>query len=140
MKAIAYMRKSSRRDFVEACANFYIKELNLVSSRYELGIISQVGLLKTDGFNGGVLQNESKSVTIVLDSRLPMDQLMITLAHEMIHVKQIAKGRLRSQIIDGKPVHFWKGKAMNVSYYDRPWEHEAWRQERELAYRLQSIV
>ena len=54
----------------------------------------------------------------------------------MIHVKQVAKGRLRTELRDDKMVNYWLGKEMDVEYYFRPWEREAWAQERELAYRL----
>ena len=42
-----------------------------------------------------------------LDSRLDTDKLIQTLAHEMVHVKQIAKGQLS---YEGKKI-FWKGVA-----------------------------
>ena len=57
------------------------------------------------------------------------------LAHEMVHVKQIAKGQL---LHDGKKI-FWKGKKFypkRMSYYNHPWEIDAWRNEKVLASRV----
>jgi hypothetical protein len=70
-----------------------------------------------------------------LDSRLGMDKLIHTLAHEMVHVRQIAKGQLA---YDGRKI-FWKGQRVypkRMSYYNHPWEIDAWRNEKVLASRV----
>ena len=56
-------------------------------------------------------------------------ELAITLAHEMVHVKQMAKGQLKSA---SRGAQIWMGKRYPAStpYLDRPWEIEAFsRQE-----------
>jgi hypothetical protein len=56
-------------------------------------------------------------------------ELAITLAHEMVHVKQMAKGQLKSA---SRGAQTWMGKRYPAStpYLDRPWEVEAFsRQE-----------
>ena len=136
MEPYVEMRKGAKRDFVEACTKFYIKELNLTNSRYELVIINEPNMMKTKGLNGGIMQYGPREICIRLESRLSLFQLTLTLAHERVHVKQVAKGRLRTELRDDKMVNYWLGKEMDVEYYFRPWEREAWAQERELAYRL----
>jgi hypothetical protein len=80
---------------------------------------------------------------MILDSRLPTQQLIQTIAHEMVHVKQIARGRLQTRFVKKKLINVWYGKeytADDLIYYQRPWELEAFRQERELAYRLWDVI
>jgi hypothetical protein len=52
----------------------------------------------------------------------------VTLAHEMVHVKQLAKGTLKVK----NGVKYWCGKrySKNAKYLNTPWELEAFaRQE-----------
>jgi hypothetical protein len=69
------------------------------------------------------------SFLVVITPKRRLYDIGSTLCHEMVHVKQMAKGTLKS----GKNgVHFWAGKKMkkNISYLDQPWEIEAFsRQE-----------
>ena len=56
-------------------------------------------------------------------------ELAVTLAHEMVHVKQMAKGQLKAA---SRGAQSWMGKRYPAStpYLDRPWEVEAFsRQE-----------
>ena len=56
--------------------------------------------------------------------RLSVDQMMKTLAHEMVHAKQYIFGEL-----DGYS-DSWKGSDVNYySYEDSPWEKEAYKLE-----------
>lgn len=67
------------------------------------------------------------------------DDIIKTLAHEMVHVKQYAKNELHSGIMvpakGGLKMHskwmgkVWKAKRKEDSYYDSPWEIEAYGRE-----------
>ena len=47
---------------------------------------------------------------------------MSTLAHELVHVKQFARGELTENL------QYWKGKDHSeTEYWDQPWEKEARR-------------
>lgn len=68
----------------------------------------------------------------------PEDPIALYLAHEMVHVKQYAKGELRSELVfrgtSMKLETIWKGKLWKPSgkedpYYDRPQEIEAYGRE-----------
>ena len=54
-------------------------------------------------------------------------QLGLTLAHEMVHVKQLAKGILKQK----RSGHTWVGKmyGRNTPYLDQPWEIEAFSKQ-----------
>jgi hypothetical protein len=56
-------------------------------------------------------------------------ELALALSHEMVHVKQMAKGQLKGA---SRGAQMWMGKRYPAStpYLDRPWEVEAFsRQE-----------
>ena len=137
------MRKGPRREFIEAAVAFYIKELKLTRSRYLLTVLTDRTLIKDQGCNGGVIQAGTDIIGMILDSRLPLKQLVVTIAHEMVHVKQIARGRLQNRVINKEMVNIWGGQAYadsDLVYHKRPWELEAFRQERELAFRLWEVI
>lgn len=56
-------------------------------------------------------------------------RLLETVAHEMVHVKQFARGELYESVAQGR--HRWQGEWLSnrsksvMDYYDQPWEIEA---------------
>lgn len=52
----------------------------------------------------------------------------LALAHELVHVRQLAKGVLKT---DSKGVNYWAGKryGKKVDYLDLPWEVEAFSKQ-----------
>lgn len=77
---------------------------------------------------------------IVLRPNRNLNQIGLNLAHEMIHVKQMATGLLRDGDDD---ISYWRGKQYSgtVPYLDRPWEIQAFS-EQELLYRrvVESVI
>lgn len=58
---------------------------------------------------------------------LPYEQIMQTLAHEMVHAKQYLRGELNGW------TNSWKGKKpRNYKYENAPWEREAYKLEEKL--------
>ena len=64
---------------------------------------------------------------VVIKPNRNLLQLGLTLAHEMVHVKQLAKGILKQKRIG----HTWVGKmyGRNTPYLDQPWEIEAFSKQ-----------
>ena len=64
---------------------------------------------------------------ITIDNTLELQDAMIALTHEMIHVQQCMKELLKE---DGSKM-YWRGKYIpdNTNYFDRPWEKHARRNE-----------
>lgn len=57
-----------------------------------------------------------------------------TLAHEMVHVKQFARGELDENLT------YWKGRNHgNTDYWDQPWEREARRLQHKMVQKFDSI-
>jgi hypothetical protein len=75
---------------------------------------------------------------MIIDSSLGFERLLLTLAHEMVHVKQYAKGQVKNNS-QGK-VRFWMGKSVRKDYYEQPWELEAFSKERILANKVFKIL
>ena len=82
-----------------------------------------VRLCKPKGALGYCLELEDKrTFELEIDRTQPLRQLLETVAHEMVHVKQYARRELHPS------KEAWLGKTVNpkkVSYWDLPWEIEA---------------
>lgn len=99
---------------------------------------------------GGYCHGDDNDVQIEIarydaEGKIPTAVLMQNLAHEFIHAKQIAEGRLvnhgfifrknkNSENDIGLSYKWlWEGKAyIDVPYSDHPWEHEAYAMEEEV--------
>lgn len=72
--------------------------------------------------------------TITINRNLSKKQTILTLAHEMVHLSQYAKGHLKDYV-RGAARCKWHGKPYNVEemcYWSLPWEREARGMEAEL--------
>lgn len=72
-----------------------------------------------------------RTFTIRIDSNLSRKNQLLTLAHEMVHVKQFANGEMKDH--RRKPdVVQWNKQSVNceqTEYWDLPWEIEAYGRE-----------
>jgi hypothetical protein len=133
------MRKGDRKDFIEGIVQLFIRELKLSTSKKELVIFTKKGFEKQTGAAGMVYPYDENIITMDIDSQLTPERLVDVLSHEMVHVKQLAKGQLKYK---GKKI-YWKGNFVNhkkLSYYDHPWEHEAWKNQKILAGKVWKIL
>jgi hypothetical protein len=126
-------------EVLENATSFFAKELKLVNSKYEVIVVTDPGL-KAEGNNGVCARTGEKEITIALYSRLPLAKMMYTLAHEMVHVKQIAKGQYKYTQARGYIKHYWLGKRVKAEYIKRPWEIEAFSRESLLVEKLAEHV
>jgi len=107
-----------------------LKELKLTRSRKTLLIkVCRDGI---DGHEGSTVSLDPIDSYVVLIKPKNLKEMGITLAHEMVHVKQLAKGTLKQ--VDG--VNYWNGKRYrkNHRYLNLPWEIEAFSKQ-ELLFR-----
>lgn len=131
-------RKSASKTLIENCLQIYKKELNLTNSTYGLVVFTERGMSAKEGMRGSVFKLGPKVIGMVIDTGLDLERLIIALAHEMVHVKQYAKG----QITHGRTLNskFWMGRKYRLPYYDLPWEVEAFSKERVLANKVFQII
>jgi hypothetical protein len=120
-------------------------------------VYAYLGLYKTDawvdvsivkecsGGAGGYCNGDEDIVDVEIArndyvGKIPMKNLMINIAHEMIHARQIATGRLVNKGFvfrteeDGSQTmttkHIFEGQEyIGVAYRDQPWEIEAYKLE-----------
>jgi len=77
--------------------------------------------------------HRAKEFKITIDPSLGKRNMLLALAHEMVHVKQYAKGELRDYLKTTKSR--WKSEIIDpeeVDYWDHPWEIEAHGREKGL--------
>ena len=117
------IRKSRKRDFVETMTRYFIQQLGLKSSRFALTVRTYQNFSKDTGGSSGGANYNPGHVEVALDSRMNAAQIVLVLAHEMIHVRQMAQGKLRYE----GDTPFWCGKdASHFEYDDCPWEKQAY--------------
>ena len=99
---------------------------------------------------GGYCHGDDNDIQIEIarndsEGKIPTHIIMQNLAHEFIHAKQIAEGRLvnhgfifRKNKTSEEDLGLsykweWEGKDyIDIPYADHPWEHEAYGQEEEV--------
>jgi len=85
--------------------------------------------------------HRARNFTITVNPNLGKRNMLLVLAHEMVHVKQYAKGEMKDYLRVTRVK--WKGEIYNdeqIDYWDHPWEIEAHGREKGLYYRfLESI-
>ena len=141
------MRSSDRKLLIESCINFYAEKLNIKRKNFLLIAFTVKGLRKNENSNGFVANLKKKylvdptqrAYVMNLDSRLNTYDLVETIAHEMVHIKQKVLGQLR---YEGKTT-YWLGKKVicsKINYFDQPWEQEAWSKQKLLAMQIFKIL
>jgi len=74
--------------------------------------------------------DKGRLFTLTIQKGLGLFDLISTICHEMVHLKQYARRELRN--VNGKTM--WKKKDhSNTDYWDAPWEKEAYKLEKKLA-------
>jgi hypothetical protein len=111
-------------EFVKAILPSMIKQLGLRNSRKSL-LVRIANECESMGMT--VPLNGLDSYVVVVKP-MKLKDLGLTLAHEMVHVRQMSKGIL--QIVNG--INYWCGKryTKKTKYLEQPWELDAFaRQE-----------
>lgn len=141
MKIKVNSKSPAKRTMLFALAKLYAKLLNIENSKFSLVIDTVKDFRKSAGLNGAVCLIDTRVIALALDSKLNIEQILITLAHEMVHVKQRARGQLKYYTDHkGKTVCLWMGKRYKTEYYDSPWEIEAFSRERVLANKVSQLL
>jgi len=122
------------RKLVESATWYYAEKLmgKRLMSGLEITIKLKKNLLSKEGNEGSAIWEDDgyrpKEFTIELDTTVKIRNLLITLAHEMVHVKQWAKDEMYEYMNVAGLVRF-KGEKVHMvitDYWDYPWEIEAY--------------
>ena len=115
------------KKFVEAMLPSMVRQLGLEKSRKAL-LIRVAN--DCEGDTEGMTIDLSKwtgAYLVIIKPKRNLVQLGLTLAHEMVHVKQLAKGTLKQK----RSGHTWLGKmySKKTPYLQMPWEIEAYSKQ-----------
>jgi hypothetical protein len=117
---------------------FFEQDLKLKNSTWTLDVRTKRGIRFETDSRGLVSHVGPKYLIMCLDSGLDLERLVLTIAHEMVHVKQYARGHIKHKL--GKKTKYWMGKPNRKKYYEQPWELEAFAKERILANKIFQII
>lgn len=122
-----------QKRFAKSIAEFCIEKLMSfrLSKNIDIRIIFKNTLYKkTESFGETAYYEDSgmppKDFVIEIDSNLKLRNMLETIAHEIVHIKQWASGEMKETELS----HITKFKkhkvnSQKVSYWDQPWEIEA---------------
>lgn len=129
MDYLVEAHSKQKKQFIEAILPSIIEQLGLTNTKKSLVI-----RLEKDCEQMGytVPVDILDSYVVVIKPTMSIKSIGVTLAHEMVHVRQMAKGILK--IKNG--VNYWCGKryTKRTKYLDQPWEQDAFARQ-ELVFR-----
>lgn len=120
--------EASKRNkkFIEALLPSMIRQLKLENSKRVL----LIRVADECGDNQGTTVDLgiNLGIVVVIKPRKNLKDIGLTLAHEMVHVKQLAKGILKTRKTGS---YIWAGKRYNkkTEYLSMPWEIEAFSKQ-----------
>ena len=122
---LIYGGRKKERELAERVVGWCVKKLMPRMKTLEI----TVSFEKIEAYGYCMEEDSNREFTVTIRKGLPIAELIGTIVHEMIHVKQYARKELRN--VNGKTM--WKTKDYtNVNYMDSPWEKEAYKLESSL--------
>lgn len=130
----------NKRAMVRSVTEYCIKKLMpRLKGKLDIEITLIPRLKEKESTAGDCIWEDERCVrprefTIRVDSTQGLQAMLETVCHELVHVKQYARGELKDLARSSKCCK-WKDRKINFSntnYYDHPWEIEAHGRERGL--------
>jgi hypothetical protein len=112
-----------RKKFLEAIMPSIVEQCGL--TRSTAAVLIKVTKDTPEGYEGSAIPVFFlKNTYMILIKPASYKDLAVTLAHEMVHVRQMAKGML---VLNSKKGHTWMGKKYSpkTPYLKQPWELDA---------------
>jgi hypothetical protein len=132
--------KITTNEMREACKffiNLLMDKNDYNSLQIDVGFVNH--MLKERNHEGESYPEDFESFnwfTINIDPSISRKNILLTLAHEMVHIKQYVMGELHET--GNSDISKWKGKKVDdtvINYWDLPWEIEAHGREKGLYHR-----
>jgi len=120
------------KDLLKGAAIYFLDSLLPRKRKINIKISAEAGILYSDDIYGECYHLDKSKFWIRLDSELDRYNLISTLAHEFVHVRQFDTGQLQFKAHCNK----WDGSFYPNDGFKRnqePWEIEARRLEKKLA-------
>lgn len=118
------------RELIESLAYYCVSALMPRKKNLEVDIKQIKDLQTKEGDLASCVDTDNlNTFEIKLDKDMSLRKKLLSVAHEMVHVKQFSRKELEHTTSVHKQV--WKGKTWNTKneYYDLPWEIEAYGRE-----------
>lgn len=126
MEYLVTARNEKKRKFLDAIMPSMIKQLGLKTSR--ACVVIRVAN-ECEGMGMTVPMEGLDSYVIIINPKLKLKEAGLTLAHEMVHVRQMARGFLKTAK-NGSAQWCGKTYSKKTKYLEMPWELDAFaRQE-----------
>lgn len=131
MEYLVEARGKNTKQFIEFLMPSMIKQLGLERSKKVLLIKVSKSDIEQEN-EGSTRYFEALDAIVVILKPKALVQMGVTLAHEMVHVKQISNGILKT--VNG--VNYWNRRryTQRTKYLNKPWEVEAFSKQ-ELIFR-----
>lgn len=114
------------KKFIEALMPSILSQLKLENSKRVL----LIRVADECGENQGITMDlgVNLGIVVVIKPRRNLKEVGLTLTHEMVHVKQLAKGQLKTRKTGS---YVWAGKrySKKTEYLSMPWEIEAFSKQ-----------
>lgn len=132
--------KTITNSLVKGSLEFYAEQLisKRLRSAISLRVFFKAGMLKSTGLEASCIWEDrnikAREFMFQIDVGLSRRKLLLSLAHEMVHVRQYATGQMKHYLRQ-RPDISWLGEFVDdtkVPYDELPWEQEAWSLETSL--------
>lgn len=128
--SIASTGPKRERELIESLANFCVDKLMPRKQNLEVDIIQVRNMAEDEGSFACVIDTENlNTFEVSLDKGMSLRKKLLSVAHEMVHVKQFTRKELQhTQWVN---IQTWKGKRYDINkiYWELPWEIEAYGRE-----------
>ena len=105
-----------QRNMVYDIASFcYMELIPLIRKCY-----IEINIKNMEGYEGTCIDGEEREYFIDVNRKQSLENLCVTICHEMVHVKQYVRKELYSE------VNFYKSRE---EYLNLPWEKEAYEKQ-----------
>jgi hypothetical protein len=126
----------TQRKYIQSQVEFCVQKLMPKMKGLEITIRMKdlkkekvYGYCLADPDGDAEVADRPRTFEIQVDKGLKLRKALETICHEMVHVKQYARGELYESSVKG--MHRWHGEWMknDPDYWDCPWEWEAMGRE-----------
>lgn len=108
---------------------FYADYLMSNHEKVNLCVEFQKNLHKNEKDEAYCVQEDKNTYNITIDPKFGKRKLLITLAHEMVHLKQYVNGELKHLARKKLDKFCGNDYPENMFYWEQPWEIEAYGRE-----------
>ena len=119
-------KRAAAEDMVWFAKDFLMPRIQNITIAVEL----VNNLAEKEGAEGWCMDEGEREFTITINASQELDDILETIAHEMVHVKQYARGEHAQLMTRG--VYRWKKEyfPLDYPYKKQPWEKEAYKLEK----------